>query len=189
MWKKSIYWFCGDLNWQLKIFKTLLDYEQSLIFFSLSSQTWKIRKWPQACALPSLNLMKRRDCLQSKTLYKERPHIATFCMYINILMICDSRGTANNKETYFLFWKCPVVCKNNNRNVSFLYDGTQSKEWMNQFRKWWNKKKTQGAFTYHGFEAIHYKLLFEMFSYLLTQECFPMGKSVSHAVSRLLNWS
>lgn len=51
------------------------------------------------------------------------------------------------------------------------------------------RKKTQGAFTYHGFEAIHYKLLFEMFSYLLTQECFPMGKSVSHAVSRLLNWS
>ena len=49
------------------------------------------------------------------------------------------------------------------------------------------EKKTQGAFTYHGFEAIHYKLLFETFSYLLTQECFPMGKSVSHAVSRLLN--
>ena len=128
MWKKSIYWFCGDLNCQLKIFKTLLDCEQSLIFFSLSSQTWKIRKWPQACALPSLNLMKRRDCLQSKTLllYKERPHIATFCMYINILMICDSHGTANNKETCFLFWKCPVVCKNNNRNVSFFI--------------WWNTK-------------------------------------------------
>ena len=29
---------------QLKVFKTLLDYEQSLFFLSLSSQNWKIRK-------------------------------------------------------------------------------------------------------------------------------------------------
>ena len=27
----------------------------------------------------------------------------------------------------------------------FLYDGTQSKEWMNRFRKWWNKKKNSGC--------------------------------------------
>lgn len=35
--------------------------------------------------------------------------------------------------------------------------------------------------------AINYKLLFETFSYLLTQECCPVGKIVSHVVSRLLN--
>lgn len=48
---------------------------------------------------------EKERLLTIKTLYKKRPQIVTFCMYviIIILMICDSRGTANNKEMCFLF--------------------------------------------------------------------------------------
>ena len=67
-----------------------VDYKQSLFFLSPSSKTHETRKWPRpwlkaqdgppsflashgfaawhshTCALPSLNLMKKRDCTQSK---------------------------------------------------------------------------------------------------------------------------